>query len=35
MRYTLHKNDDYSTSQWMGGTTTEFAIFPVCLTTTE
>lgn len=28
MRYTLHKNDDYSTSRWMGGTTTEFAIFP-------
>lgn len=28
MRYTLHKNDDYSESQWMGGITTEFAIFP-------
>lgn len=28
MRYTLHKNDDYFTSRWMGGTTTEFAIFP-------
>lgn len=28
MRYTLYKNDEYSKGQWMGGTTTEFAIFP-------
>lgn len=28
MRYTLYKNEDYKTGQWMGGTTTELAIFP-------
>ena len=28
MRYTLYKKEDYKTSQWMGGETTELAIFP-------
>lgn len=28
MKYTLYRQEDYSTSQWMGGNTTELAIYP-------
>ena len=28
MKYSLYRQDDYKTSQWMGGKTTELAIYP-------
>ena len=28
MKYSLYRHEDYKTSQWMGGTTTELAIYP-------
>ena len=28
MNYTLYRQEDYNTSQWMGGNTTELAIYP-------
>ena len=28
MKYSLYRHEDYKTSQWMGGKTTELAIYP-------